>query len=186
MKRFIVLGASILVLAFVGYGYGVPPGQPFQELLDLINSLAARITALEAGGGSGAQRIVFSGTIDLESAGDLVRTDDDSANNRRRVRHFKVFSISDLTTEDPPSVTLYERRRRDLAPFATSGFFVSGLANSFRSDSDITNLVVEDGQILLQFRVDVFNFTTGTPLPPSLYGLDGQGGTGDFRLVVIR
>ena len=39
MKKSIVLGALILALAFVGYTQAVPPGNPFQELLALINGL---------------------------------------------------------------------------------------------------------------------------------------------------
>lgn len=162
---------------------GRVPGQPFQFLQNQIDQLKQQVGALQA---TGANRIVFSGTIDLNSAGDLVRTDDDIPNNRRRVRHFKVFAIPGLTTQDLPSVSLYQRRRTDLAPFSTSGFFLAGLANSFSNiATDITNLVFEEGQILLQFRVEVFNLTTGALLG-TFYGLDGPGGTGDFRLVLIK
>lgn len=49
---------------------------------------------------------------------------------------------------------------------------------------DSTLLFVEEGQILLRFRVDVLN--PDNTLNEVRYGLDGPGGTGDFRLVVIR
>ncbi len=48
-----ILGAFILVLAFVGYSQAVPQGNPFQGLLALIDGLDARVTNLEASGGGG-------------------------------------------------------------------------------------------------------------------------------------
>lgn len=179
MKKLTILGTLILVLALGTTTYGVPPGQPFQELLDLINSLAARVTALETSGGGGATRSVFQGTIDLDSTGDEVRTEAPDSQGVVRTRHFKTFVIPDLSLADPPAVTLFQRRRTDLAVFTTTGFFVGGLANNFRAENDITNVLIEEGQILLQFRVDRSNATP-------LYGLDGPGGTGEFRLVLIR
>jgi hypothetical protein len=47
-------------------------------------------------------------------------------------------------------------------------------------------IVVEDGQILIQFRADIYNPST-SPAPTLVrYGLDGPGGAGEYRLVVVR
>jgi hypothetical protein len=133
-----------------------------------------------------AQRIVISGTIDLNSVGDEVRETLDSL-GVRRVHHFRVFSILDLTTADPPAVQLYRRKRTDLVPgLPTAGFVLANLVSlgANASDNDSTVIVVEEGKILLRYRVEIFN--ADDTLRAVRFGLDGPGGTGEFRLVLIR
>ena len=140
-----------------------------------------------------AIRIVFSGTIDLEAEGDEVRETVDALLRVRR-HHFKVFSVEGLTTDDPPAVTLYHRRRTD---FSQPPAFVPNPINESEfviyndvffvlqsSADDATLLTFDEGRILLRYRRETFN-PDGT-LRSVGYGLDGPGGTGDFRLVLIR
>lgn len=129
MKKIIIMAGCILAMALAGTTYGVPPGQPFQELLALINGLTARVTALETSGGGGATRVVLSGTIDLESEGDVVR-EIVGSDGRKRVSHFVLFSIPDLTTDDPPDVTLFRRPRTELVGgHVISGFVTADIGN---------------------------------------------------------
>lgn len=188
MKKMIMISGVILAIAFAGTTYGVPPGQPFQELLDLINGIAARVTALETSGGGGATRVVLSGTIDLNSGGGEVREAFDRL-GRRRVSHFEVFLIPDLTTTDPPTVTLYRRRHTSFVAsvIGATEFVVHRYGNDPdeppAGPGDATLLIFAEGKILLRFRQDVFNFD-GTVT--KIFGLDGPGGTGEFRLVLVR
>jgi hypothetical protein len=201
--------------ASVAYSQGVPPGQPFQQLQTLVNALAAQVTqlssfvsglatqvtnletavaALQSSGG-GATRTVIAGTIDLNSAGDVVR-DNIESNGQRVVRHFAKFGIADLTADDPPTITLFRRTRTD-GTLTTTGFITAGLGNQpfttvfpngvpTPSNLDATVIIVEDGQILVQFRTENFN-PPSAPTPTAVrYGLDGPGGTGDYRLVLVR
>lgn len=192
MKKFVVLGASILVLALAGYSYGVPVGQPFQELLGLINGLAVRVTALEAGGGGDVTRTVIADTIDLNGQGDVI-LEATGLDNIKRVRHFAKFPIAGLTTADPPTISLFHRPRTDGSPPFATGFIASNLQGippnllgGFSAFLDPTAIVVEEGQVLLQFRAEIFNPSTLLTPNTVRYGLDGPGGTGDFRLVLIR
>lgn len=138
------------------------------------------------GASGGAQRVVFSGTIDLEAEGDEVRENFDDL-GRRRVSHFKVFSIPDLTMDDPPAATLYYRKRTDLSPLVhiNAGEFLmyNDQVVNF-GVPDATILIFDEGRILVRYRFERFD-PDGT-LSFISYGLDGSGGRGDFRLVVIR
>ena len=216
MKKIAVLTGMIVaaVAASVSYSQGVPAGQPFQQLQTLVNAVAAQVTqlssfvsglatqvinletavaALQSSGGS-VTRIVIAGTIDLNGPGD-VTLEATGPDNIKRVRHFAKFAVAGLTTDDPPTISLFHRPRTDgLPPFATTtGFIASNLQGTppnliggFASFTDPTAIAVEEGQILLRFRAEIFNPST-SPTPNTVrYGLDGPGGTGDFRLVLIR
>lgn len=184
MRKMIIIGGLILAIALAGTSYGVPPGQPFQELLDLINGLAARVTTLEASGGGGATRVVLSGTIDFGSEADVVR-EIVGSDGRKRVSHFRLFSIPDLTTADPPDVTLFRRPRTELiGGQVISGFVTADVGNLPDPPRlDATLIAIEEGKILLRFKFEIFNLDNTVEVR---YGLDGPGGTGEFRLVLVR
>lgn len=166
----------------------VPSGQPFQSLQQQIDQLKQQVAALAAGG---AQRRVISGSINLNADGDVIFESKDGQGQTIE-DHFKVvFRDSTLTLGDLPSVTLYQRRRVT-APVLSppfNGFVVSDF-NGFRwqgfvpdASVDMTRLFVEDERILVRYRRDRYE-TDGTIT--KFFGLDGQGGTGEFNLVLIR
>ena len=166
MKKIIGIGGLILILPFLASAYG-------QD--------------------SVATRVVFSGTIDLDSVGDEIR-EVVRPDGRRNVSHFRVFSIPDLTMDDPPAMTLYRHRCTDrtLTPVGPNEFVEASLDGGCGSAApppaifiiDSPLLIFDDGRILLRYRLDIFS--PAGELLNVLYSLDGQGGTGDFRLVLIR
>ena len=167
MKKRIPMWVLILFLVFLGPAYGQDSK-------------------------GGVTRLVFSGTIDLEAEGDEVRETVDALGRLRR-HHFKVFPVADLTTDDPPAVTLYHRRRTDFSqppafvpnPINESEFVIHNDLFLTQSAINSANLLTfDEGRILLRYRLERFD-PDGT-LSFVGYGLDGPEGTGDFRLVVIR
>ncbi len=169
---------------------GKVPGKPFDDLQGQINDLETRVAALEASGGGGVERVVISGTIDLNADGDIVLDRINAAGSLRQ-DHFRVIPVAGLTTDDPPSMTLYRGPRtvdigRLPVPFPSALRPYDTLQISRRDRSiDATALFFENGRILLRFKGVFFN-SDGTPTGRINFGLDGEGGTGDFRLVLIR
>ncbi|TAK03477.1 hypothetical protein EPO44_07225 [bacterium] len=161
MKKIIIAGGLIFVMAFLGSAYGQ------------------------------VAREFFSGTIDLDSPGDEIR-EVVRPDGRRNVSHFKVFSIPDLTMEDPPAMTLYRRRCTDrtLTPVGLNEFVEASLDGGCFSTAsppitiDSPLLIFDEGRILLRYRLDIFS--PDGELLSVFYSLDSVGGTGDFRLVLIR
>ena len=190
MKKMITIGVVILTMAFVGYTQAITRGNPFEELFALINGLDTRVAALEAPGGAGAERVVISDSVDLESTGDVVLESFDTSGRKRLDHHVEIL-VPGLTTDDLPAVTLYRRRVAALPPFSSpneefNAAFRLATLNERGPGSDMTRLRFVDGKILLRYRRDRFN-PPGAATPTDVfYGLDGVGGTGDFRLVLIK
>jgi len=180
------------------------PEKP-DKIETIVQALAARVDGVEAAVAGlldavtdlqthQVTRTVFSGFIDLDGSGDVVR-DEVGSDNIRRVRHFAAFPIAGLLADDPPIIHLYQRRRAEgTPPFPTAtGFVLSnaiGLPGNtlggFSVFTDPTLIVVEDGQILVQFRWELYS-PPAAPTPNIVrHGLDGPGGAGEYRLVVVR
>ena len=197
MKQIAVLTgvlATVVAVSAAAVQKGPAPKPEKPEKVDLaarIGVLESAVTALQS---SATSSTVFAGSIDLNGQGDVV-LDQVAPDNIRRVRHFAEFPVVGLLADQPPTISLFQRRRTESSPpFATTTGFI--LANPLPTPAstlggfsvflDPTIIVVEDGKILVQFRAEIFNPST-SPTPTLVrYGLDGPGGTGDYRLVVVR
>ncbi len=160
-----------------------------------VTSLQTTVSGLQTSGG--VTRTVISGFIDLNGPGDIV-VDFVGSDNIRRVRHIATFDVPGLTPDDPPAITLLHKRRTD-APggqppaLSTTAFAVDNLlgmppnqAGGFGSFLDPTSIAIDNGQIRLTFRFEAFNPATAPTPIVVRYGLDGPGGTGEFRLVLVQ
>ncbi len=95
--------------------------------------------------------------------------------------------VPGLTTDDLPVVQLYRGRRTTAAPISPpfDAFNNAFLPHPPVFTGDVTTaLLIGDGIILIQYRRDIFDLNGD--LFEKRFGLDGDGGTGEFRLGLIK
>ena len=171
MNKKLVTIVSLIVISSFLFGTIVSAkseNNPFNQIWSAIFDLQSQVDEIEAS--SGAIRYVYEGTIDLNSDGDVIKTETDDPFSLTSDLHYKAINVPELELNDMPQVDVYVKIYNQNGTIDE----MWRKAESIMIGTDRAIAVYDEQTVLINYKMN------------SSLGNTGYWINGEYKIVVIK